>query len=897
MQAPIRFVHSLWIAGVLAALPATEVAEADNPPVNEWGKVSVTDEPSYSYSQPIYVPSRGQILHWGAVRIGDPGPDLRNDVRAFDWNDGKAPRWVSDYRRAEKLPGLLYRYGKGVYFRGVGEMLDVGTPAPSMIVNAVCFDSQRNQVIYTMPGLMAAYDPAKRTWRDMKATTELYGKELSGGPPVYGAGTCYDPANDEILMFPHWGGRNVDDRATTGRISAHLGTMRYRFEDNRWRRVGDSLGSKEVRVSERAVHQFAGRLSAAADALWAARRSDERKQLLPALAERLEQLTRQAEDDAKLSIAAEQLVNASKAAAAGDADAALDAATAALQRLQQVLKRYRRVQPPPRCATPLVYHPAQQLIVMFGGHTGLVRTDLKDCGRDPEPGALNDTWVYDVTTRGWARVATPTRPPVTRLPKLVYDPASQLMLLVTRSRRFTNDEDRRITLWGLDLSAWRESGEGEWFRLHEQPWPHPMAREWFDVCLDEQAGRLLLCENVREGKMATHHVYAMQLDVRRLKRQAAPKWSPPPPIGPQKIPSDDPEWVEKLKTLPANRWVHTHPPREANTRDWGTAACDPVRGHVYYFGGGHSTYQVNDVAIYAVGANQWVHAAGDHNDWVPPVRWGGVTMGLRGGPHAHHQRNEYVAIDGRMFERHGCISERWQDDTRHTQGGPGIAWFYDLDHGGLWRQRLVETSLGEDVPKAYGVPHLVDPRGYVLGFGGALEPYDGRTTPDAAYFSRYDIYRNKLQVKKIPDPRPGIVYECRPFCYVGQRDQIFFYELVDKSGQPKRQRTWVYDVAKNRFADLKPKAQPPGEPRTVEFIDGQDAVYAVIGDRKNLQEWVYTFADNTWRRLETTRDGPLSFATPYAQTVYVAKYGVLVNMGHASGGTAVMRPDVTDASR
>jgi len=69
---------------------------------------------------------------------------------------------------------------------------------------------------------------------------------------------------------------------------------------------------------------------------------------------------------------------------------------------------------------------------------------------------------------------------------------------------------------------------------------------------------------------------------------------------------------------------------------------------VYYFGGGHAPIRSTNVAIYAPGANRWIYAAGDHNDWIPPAYWDGTCMGLRGGPPAGHQRNYYCVVDGRM---------------------------------------------------------------------------------------------------------------------------------------------------------------------------------------------------------------------------------------------------------
>jgi hypothetical protein len=89
------------------------------------------------------------------------------------------------------------------------------------------------------------------------------------------------------------------------------------------------------------------------------------------------------------------------------------------------------------------------------------------------------------------------------------------------------------------------------------------------------------------------------------------------------------------------------------------------------------------------------------------------------------------------------------------------------------------------------------------------------------------------------------------------------------------------------FTELKPKRQPPGVAATVEYISGQGAVYAAIGRQ---EQWVYSFEKNDWVQLPVQTDGlEFGFSRPYAQLVYAAKYGVLVNLP----GTQLMCPDVS----
>ena len=123
-------------------------------------------------------------------------------------------------------------------------------------------------MVVSMPGLMATYDPATRKWHDMQATTQLHGLKIPGGPPVYGAGMGYDPIHDEIVIFPHFGAQAADMRMVTGRISGHLGTLRYSYEDNTWRCVGTEFGSPAMRSAREEVIAVRGKISPALDVLW-----------------------------------------------------------------------------------------------------------------------------------------------------------------------------------------------------------------------------------------------------------------------------------------------------------------------------------------------------------------------------------------------------------------------------------------------------------------------------------------------------------------------------------------------------------------------------------------------------------------------------------------------------
>jgi len=825
-------------------------AEVTNLPVNRWVKLPSTQIlRGYEFGRPVFVPSRGQLLHWGVTRRIYQVPHApRNDVRSLDLARGQ---WLSDYPSSEDLKGAptIHNFGNGVYYMGSAGLRDDGKPLPAAVGHAITYDAKRKRVIVVLKGLMAAYNPDSRTWRDLGAKTVIDGKAFPGGPPVYAAGICHDPVNDEILMFPHFSGagdpKNRDLMDVTGEVSGHLGTLRFSYTDNTWRRVGHTLGSDDLRAKRKQVVEELAGLSETIDQAYATRRAMD-----PQAVERLRRLR-------------------------ADLDGPL------------------RVEPPSRCAAPMAYDPQHEVIVLFGGHSGLVRSDLRQqIHLGDRPGALDDTWLYDLRTRQWRELKTDRRPPATRIPNLFWHESSQSMLLVT----FTPSDRRektgaKSTLWTLDLSA----GEWQWRGVQQFPTEFTFQSTYaarmpvFSVGLDPQRDLLVLVQNVREDKVVRQETFTMRLDLGALPAKPAPTREPEAPIVPQQLPLDDREWTTQLKSLPANTWIAAKPqPYEASRRDWGNVGVDPVRGHVYYFGGGHSTYQINDVALYVVGANRWVHAAGDHNDFVPPVGWGGIAMGYRGGRHAHHQRNEYQALDGRMYVD---VGGRQRFDGKADDRRLGIAWFYDVDRGGVWRQKRVKLNLGEGVERPFGRPHMADPSGKLVSLE-LLPPYKYADEIAEAYFCSYDVYANELTVKKIPPPWPGRVGESRGFCLLPDRQQIFYYEYRRAAGdRPERQRFWMYDVGSNRFRELKPKRCPSmGTCTVVEYLQGHDALLTVIRrPERRYEQWVYSLDRDVWAELPLRGEKP-QFADPYGQMAYVAMCGVLVNVPKT---TLILRPDLS----
>ena len=86
----------LFVALVAAGLRA----RAGELPLNQWVELPVkTRLRSYEFAEPVYVPSRGQLLHWGAIRPIYRVPTAwRNEVRAFDAEAGAMVTYDPNWR-------------------------------------------------------------------------------------------------------------------------------------------------------------------------------------------------------------------------------------------------------------------------------------------------------------------------------------------------------------------------------------------------------------------------------------------------------------------------------------------------------------------------------------------------------------------------------------------------------------------------------------------------------------------------------------------------------------------------------------------------------------------------------------------------------------------------------
>ncbi len=130
-----------WLPSAALAGDAQGVAEPlRNLPVNTWTPLPGATTGPRPYSAIVYVSDRGQVLTWEGAK----------SVLAFDAARGE---WAAEAAAIEAPEREKSRLAK--------------------VYHGACWDSRRKQIVYTVPGLMAAYDPQAR-----KGYTFYVGPEL-----------------------------------------------------------------------------------------------------------------------------------------------------------------------------------------------------------------------------------------------------------------------------------------------------------------------------------------------------------------------------------------------------------------------------------------------------------------------------------------------------------------------------------------------------------------------------------------------------------------------------------------------------------------------------------------------------------------------------------------------
>jgi hypothetical protein len=839
------------------AFALISTAHGGEPPVNAWARRGST---SKGHAGIVYAPTVKGLVRWGS---GAKAPLLF---------DGK---W-------KPMPGTAPAGFKG------GLSTDIH--------NACTWDSKRKALVYAGPKLMLAYDPVKGVWKDYKAQIELYGKKHPGGPPAqYGRAICYDPVNDEIVALSGTMCAGFNDYEKTGRIQGSLGTLVYSYKDNTWRQVAGKLGSAPVRKARAEIldliiaqtsltrkgfeaYMQAWRGQAARGAELAKGTAIDQK----SVAARVVALTGTVPPAGKvfLTKSAARLKEAGSLLAAGKSKAGYLAQYAGLNALYSARNEALAIEPPGRAHSRMIYDAANKCIVLFGG--------------DGQRLALGDTWVYRCTTRQWER----------RLPKATPCPRA--------GHGFAYDSKRKLcVLSGGYLRG--DFGQGNKFNTFEEIWTYNVAANQWKRYRSKFQGKslgwsdkLLYMDYNPEtdslvGVTARGVVLATRFDPAGAEVLPAQKYAfrNVEPLSPE-LPEPDPAWIARVKALPANTWVNANAKGRPGGRGYTVSGYDPVMDTMLLYGGGHSTWQGNDVQAYFPRANKWVRLNPAFFVNVSPWNKNCVHpsgAALDGGPFTMHSRQNYTGCAGRVFVSDFigffgyAYGPEWLLKSCTVTGRKirsNRTWVLDLADR---RWRMLRDQGPPRRTVGYGT--------YPTQFGMAK---DGKVCGGKFDFTVLDPVSGKFTTTKAgnrPPPSAGADGgESFAQVYCEQRNVLFAYGRRGKNGT----ETWLYDIAKNEWRNLKPKKSPPAKPRRGGqcagiqiWVPDADLVLAMV-KREKLQDhppfWVYSFKHNTWAPLPVKVQGkkPRNWGTDvWEQMIYSRTLKAFVRTKH--GWTWILRPD------
>ncbi|MCG3178013.1 MAG: hypothetical protein BIFFINMI_00336 [Phycisphaerae bacterium] len=603
-------VLTLLLAG--STIAADEQPPAAGPslkdaPANAWVKLDQAKTGRREQPIFVYVPTIKRFVAAAGIQSTGGRPPRHYDTEEFDLS---ADKWINaypagtaegrpesgpvgeDYSKAREHQG--WNGPEPFYKDGDSLRLGAGTQWSGFrTCYEWCYDPDNAMVYAYLGNMTLRYDPAKRTWEDLKAKPRA-----SCG--IWGS-MCYDPVNKEIV---HAGG----DGGTL-----EIGTWVYSVDKNEWRKL--ELGSAAARA-----------LCDQADALcWQA------KALLGATVNRFAVSETDAEAKADLKAKAAELVEAGQklAAAIQSADlkgaeksaaavaakrvgAAGDAVKAVADKLggaitPEIIGEVRAarvlfekvvdalaVEPTGRARSQIAYDPADRKIVLFGG--------------DQLDRALSDTWVYDCATRTWEQRFPDICPTPRAGHILAWLPKAGRIVLAGGYSRIAIPQQ----IWSYDAKADR------WTPLMSASGANKGAACPYVDARDTQVGAvteddLLVC--VQSGNPG-RTTWAVKVDPSKALADVQDvagtsgeyTFNRIDPADWEKVANPDAAATKKLyEQMPANQWTSMKFARYApGARNrWGTTAYDTDRHQFLFWGGGHATSHENDVAHYSVLSNCW----------------------------------------------------------------------------------------------------------------------------------------------------------------------------------------------------------------------------------------------------------------------------------------------------
>ncbi|MCE9565355.1 MAG: hypothetical protein K8U57_25255 [Planctomycetes bacterium] len=692
----------------VCAQPTQPVSDLKDTPVNTWAKVVHSKTGRRESPVFVYVPGvKKFVLASGMQSTGGVVP-RHYDTEEFElstlkWTNAYPPAVAAG--RPESGPvGEEYskaRVNQGsngpVLFYKDGDHLRPGAGGQWLTTKLnyeYCCVPETGKVYAYLHDKTICYDPASRTWEDLKAKPRESCR-------IWGS-MCYDPINKEIL---HSGGDGG---------SADVSTWVYSIEKNEWRRLEfGSAKFKELAARAGDVRWQAKALLGACCSRFAITETDdETKTSLTSQAVELASAAEKFLGEIKAAgltgtekvageVAVRRLTSAIAATKAagptltGNIDPGKIAAVRAVRvSFEQVVDAL-AAEPPGRARSQTAYDPVHKKIVLFGGD-GLDRV-------------LSDTWLYDCPTRTWEQ-RFPEKCPAPRAGHILgwLPKAKQIVLAGGYSRDWLAQE-----IWSYEVDV------NEWKMLLHVPL---VAEEYGRVKFSQNCPRVtsrsnqvgavneddvLVCVTSEQASLIT---WACKVDP--SKADDAGTAAKASTSGSYTFNRIDPALWENaakpdrdkqqvfLNELPANQWTSLRFPMYAPgaANRWGTTAYDPDRHQLLFWGGGHSTSQEDDVAHFSLRGGFWT--IGYHPDDPIEIIYASVPTPLSYNDRVHVPIHAYKAYCYDSTARKMFYFDRAYNPAVREWEPTAVT---GLDHSGPMHSFLTPTPSGTVTYSAKGL--------------------------------------------------------------------------------------------------------------------------------------------------------------------------------------------------
>lgn len=222
------FVPTMLILGGSASFSGESAKAAPKLTANTW--VRVAEDGGKRFSNIVGAEQAGKLYTWGPgsfeVQSFDPTQgrwiDALPSSKVEAWGGGKGPIFLrlGQGGTKESLRYVPFDAGSAVTVHNI-EGLSI--PSPCNVFNQSCYDSSRHRILFYVGGKTLALKPVDNTWTDLKPKESPTACET-----LTWASMCYDPVNDEAMLFGGGMAFNLDGGSRT---------WLYDCKANTWRRL------------------------------------------------------------------------------------------------------------------------------------------------------------------------------------------------------------------------------------------------------------------------------------------------------------------------------------------------------------------------------------------------------------------------------------------------------------------------------------------------------------------------------------------------------------------------------------------------------------------------------------------------------------------------------------